>query len=359
MKAGSRLVYFVLLTFISAVATAQVPVQVEAVSARTIVEQVNVTGTVTSPRTAVLSSSVAGLVTDIAVDEGRRVKKGEAILQLDAELPRLALQRSKVEVRQRETVLADAQRRFAEAQSVGPERGVAQTRIDSLSAEVASAEAALAVARIAVREQAALLARHKVNAPFAGVIRERFTELGEWVSPGDGLFELVAMDDLRFDFRVSQNFFGNIKEDTAVEITLDSLPDQTLSGKISAIVPIKDPGSRTFLVRTLANANEAIESLAISPGMSASARFSLDTGRTGTAVSRDSIVRYPDGRMTVWIVKTVDGLPTVSEQAVRSGVEFDGFIEIKEGLADGDRVVSRGNESLQNDQIVNILDSGS
>lgn len=358
MKARSRVLHILVLIFVAAPASAQVPVKVDTVTARTIAEQVNVAGTVTSPRTAVLSTTVAGLVIDIAVDEGRRVNKGEPVLHLDAELPELALERAQLTVRQRETVLADAQRRFTEARNVGPERGIAQTLIDSLRAEVTSAEATLAVARVAVREQAAIVARHSVSAPFAGVIFQRITELGEWVSPGDGLFELVAMDNLRFDFRVSQNFFRDITKDTAVQISLDSVPGQTLSGKISAIVPIKDPGSRTFLVRVLADTSESVGAQAISPGMSTSASFRLDTGRTGIAVARDAVLRFADGRTTVWVVGIRDGLTTVSERTVRSGLEFDGFVEIKDGLAAGDQVVTFGNESLQDGQTVNILHGG-
>ena len=359
MQAGSRARQFLVLIMVTTPAFAQVPVRVAEVTTRSMVEQVSVTGTVTSPRTAVLSAAVDGLVVDISVDEGSRVEQGEAVLQLDAELPKLALESARLEVRQRETVLADAQRRFGEAQRVGPERGIAQTLIDSLEVEVTGAEATLAVARVALRRQAAILARHKVGAPFAGVINQRFTELGEWVSPGDALFELVALDGLRFDFRVAQDFFGAINRDTAVEIALDALPEVTLSGRIQAIVPIKDPATRTFLVRVLADPGEQIESLAISPGNSASARFLLATGRRGMVVPRDAVLRFPDGRMTVWVIKIRDGVTTVAEQIVRSGLEFDGSIEIREGLAASDRVVTYGNESLEDGQAVDIQDGGS
>ena len=358
MKARPRALGAILVAFAATAAVAQAPVRVEAVSTRAIVERVNVTGTVTSPRTAVLSTAVAGLVADIAVDEGRRVDAGDALLSLDAELAELALERSAAEVRQRETALADARRRLDEAVTVGPERGVARTQIASLRAEVAREDASLAASRIAVREQAAIVERHRLKAPFAGVISERHTELGEWVNPGDELLELVATDNLRFDFRVSQDFFADIAGDTAVQITLDSLPGQRLSGRVDAIVPVKNPGARTFLVRVLADAGESIGALAISPGMSASAEFSLDTGRTGIAVSRDAILRFPDGRVTVWIVESREGPAVVRERAVRTGLEFDGYVEVVAGLAAGDRVVTRGNEALQDGQAVTILDGG-
>lgn len=359
MKSALRALSATVCLFVATAAAAQAPVRVEAVSTRAIVERINVTGTVTSPRTAVLSTAVAGLVADIQVDEGHRVAKGDALLSLDAELAELALERSFAEVRGRETALADARRRLDEAEKVGPERGVARTQIESLRAEVAADEALLADSRIATRERAALVKRHRLAAPFDGVISERYTELGEWVNPGDGLLELVATEDLRFDFRVSQDLFGDIAADTEVEITLDSLPGQRLSGVVSAIVPIKDPGARTFLVRVVADASESIATLAISPGMSASARFGLDAGRTGIAVSRDAILRYPDGRVIVWVVESRDGLPIVREQVVRTGLEFDERVEISAGLTAGDRIVTRGNESLQDGQTVRILDGGS
>lgn len=358
MKDGLRIISAIMFTLIATAAAAQAPVHVEPVVTRAIVERVNVTGTVTSPRTAVLSTAVAGLVADITVDEGRRVEAGDAILSLDAELAELALERAFVEVQQRETALADAKRRLDEAERVGPERGIARTQIESLRAEVAGEEGSLAASRIDAREQAAIVERHRLTAPFAGVISERYAELGEWVNPGDALLELVATDNLRFDFRVSQDFFGAIGEDTPVEITLDTLPGEKLPGRINAIVPVKNPGARTFLVRALADASELFASLAISPGMSASAAFSLDTGRKGIAVSRDAILRFPDGRVTAWIVDSRDGVPVVHEQVVRTGLEFEGYVEISAGLAEGDRVVTRGNEALQEGQTVKILDGG-
>ncbi len=143
MSVHHRAVAAVFLLVLPIVAAAQAPEQVEAVSNRAIVRQINVTGTVTSPRTAVLSTAVAGLVAELTIDEGHRVTRGEALLKLDFELAQLALERALAELRQRETAVADARRRFAEAEEVGTQRGIARKQIESLRAEVASDEAAL------------------------------------------------------------------------------------------------------------------------------------------------------------------------------------------------------------------------
>ncbi len=214
----------------------------------------------------------------------------------------------------------------------------------------------LVASQAAAREQQAIVERNTLKAPFAGVISERYAEVGEWVNPGDGLFELVATDNLRFDFRVGQDNFAALSPETPVEITLDAFPDRSIPGYVDAIVPVKSPSARTFLVRVRANTNDTGNGLLITPGMSARGKLNIDTGRGGVTVPRDAILRFPDGRVTVWVVDAGGDLPVVREQVVRTGSEFDGVVEITIGLADGDVVVVRGNEMLQEGQAVSIVD---
>lgn len=88
--------------------------------------------------------------------------------------------------------------------------------------------------------------------------------------------------------------------------------------------------------------------------MSAHGVLQLDAGRTGVVVSRDALLRYPDGRVTVWVVEGDGDGASVTERQVKTGVVFDGRIEI-EGLAAGTRVVTAGNEALQEGQAVRVL----
>ena len=237
MSTHHRSITALFLALLAICAEAQVPVQVETVSNRAIVRQISLSGTVTSPRTAVLSTAVAGLVAELMADEGHRVNTGDPLLKLDAELAELALERALAELRQREIALEDARRRFTEAEKVGSQRGIARTQIESLRAEVTSDETALVASQAAAREQRAIVERHTLKAPFAGVISERLADLGEWVNPGDGLLELVATDNLRFDFRVGQENFATLSPQTPIEITVDALPGRFWSG--SWLTPLR------------------------------------------------------------------------------------------------------------------------
>jgi RND family efflux transporter MFP subunit len=327
------------------------PVGVDQSRTQAVVQVVLVSGTVTSPQSAVLSPSVGGLIERIHVDAGDRVEKGDVVVALDRELDMLDLERVRAEEAQASSELEDSRRRLAEAERVGPERGIPETQIKSLRAEVVRDEAALTAAAAAARQQAAVVRRHDVRAPFAGVVSQRFSDLGEWVSPGDGLIELVATDALRFDFRVPQTYSSRIDNNTEVVLSLDALPDVEIPGRIQAIVPVKDPGARTFLLRVVAESETPV---AVTPGMSARANIRVDTGREAVVVSRDALLLYPDGRKTVWVVDSEGGEATVREQRVETGAEFDGLVEIRSGLDAGLAVVTRGNEALKTGQVVQV-----
>jgi RND family efflux transporter MFP subunit len=325
------------------------PVEIAQSERRPVVQIVSISGTVTSPQSAVLSPSIGGLVNKTLVDAGDRVEKESVLVTLDDELARLNLERAVAERTQSRIALDDAKRRLAEAEKVGPQRGIAETEIKSLRAEVTRNEAALEAAVAAARQQEAVLRRHEVRAPFAGVVSERLAQVGEWVSPGDGLVELVATEDLRFDFRVPQTYYARLDEDTRVDLTLDAVPDEIVPGRIQSIVPVKDPGARTFLLRVVTDAQHR---LPVTPGMSARGAIRIDTHRQAVVVPRDAVLMYPDGRKTVWVVEVEDGESVVHEKRIEAGIEFDGLVEVRSGLEAGLDVVTRGNEALRDGEVV-------
>lgn len=341
----------VLLAPLPASAADAPPVSVAEASEQPIVRVVQVTGTVTSPRSATLSPSVGGLVETLELDAGDRVAAGDVVVGLDAELARLTLEREEARLAQARTGLADALRRLEEAERVGVTQAIPASQIKSIAAEVEQDEAAVAEAEAAVAQQRSVVARHRIRAPFAGVISERLTEIGEWANPGDPLVELVATEDLRFDFRVPQDLYRSIRPDSRVVLLTDALPGASIEGRVDAIVPVKDPGARTFLLRVVADDDAPVP---VTPGMSARGELHLDTERTAVVVLRDALLRYPDGREVVWVVDRDGDLPRVSQRQVTTGLQFDGLIEIRSGLDAGTTVVTRGNEALQDGQTVAI-----
>ncbi len=330
------------------------PVVVERVGERPILRELRLTGTVTAERRARLSVAISGLVADLTVEAGDRVDAGALLLQLDPELAQLRLAAAEAGASQARLRLQDARRRLDEARQLLPQRGIAETAVRDLEAEVEEARSVAAGARAEADLQRALLERHGLRAPFAGVISAKLTDPGEWLDPGQTVFDLVGLQSLRLDFSVAEDYLTWIETGTAVEFALGAMPGERYRGTVRSVVPVAEPGARTFLLRVLPD-REALQDLL--PGMSVTALLSLATGRSGLTVSRDATLRYPDGRVVVWTVDEGEEGPVAREQLVSTGVTFEGQVEIRAGLEAGDRVVVRGNESLRDGQRITLVDN--
>ncbi len=328
------------------------PVKLVDVSEQAIFRGVQLSGTVTAERSARLSVATGGLVTALYADAGSIVAKGDTLLTMDSELAKLQWQSADAAVSKSRHALADAKRRLQEARRLAPQQSIAETEVLNLSAEVSQDEAALQESIATAGYRKGILDRHSLTAPFAGVISRRMTDLGEWLNPGQAVLELVAIDRLRMDFRVPEDYRRAIADNTQINFSLANDNTRKLAATVVAIVPVADPTDRTFLLRAVADDDVS----AMIPGNSVRANLMLATGSSGAVVPRDAVLRHSDGRSIVWVVEDSEQGLVARERLVQPGLSFDGLVEIRQGLSKGDRAVVEGNESLRNGQLVSAAD---
>ena len=334
-----------------ALAQAQLPpVELATVERREIVETLRLSATLTAPRRARLSPDVEGRLVQLDVDAGARVKRGQVLFKLDDELARLELAQAVAFEHEVEADLANAQRRVVEVRELVRKKTFPESEMLNLEAQVDRLGAVLERRQAERAFAAATVARHVYRAPFGGVIAERNAELGERVDTDTNVLLLVATDRLQLDLRVPQQYFRRVEAGTLVRVSVDALADRVIDATVERVVPVSDPGARTFLARALVDNSDG----GLTPGMSVSAQLRIGTARSSEVVPRDALIRYPDGRTTVWVTEIDGDRHVVDERLVKTGLGFDGVIEILEGLSAGERVVTRGNESLQPGQQVRI-----
>jgi RND family efflux transporter MFP subunit len=282
------------------------------------------------------------------VDAGSRVMAGDVLLTLDAELAQLELDGASARVEQAQQALSDANRRLLEVRKLAPQQSIAESLVLDIQAEVAEDEALLREVQAQAALHRATLARHTVRAPFAGVVAAKLTESGEWVTPGQAVFSLISTSELRLDFQVAEDFLPLVGPDTGVDYTVGPDSDVRYEGRFATAVPVADRDDRTFLLRVTPQASNP----GLIPGRSVSATLKIPTGRVGLVVPRDALLRYPDGRAVVWSIDAQGETLTAREVIVKTGLQFDGQVEVREGLNAGDRVVVQGNEALRPGQRV-------
>jgi len=326
------------------------PVETETVRKAPVVRKLELSGTVTSPHVSQISTSVEGLVSAVHYDDGAQVKEGDLLLELDAEMEQAAYDQAVAQAVQAAAEVKDAERRLRIAESLAKRDYGPKNEVEARQAEVEIDKATQEGFLAEQKRRAAILARHTLPAPYDGVISKRMAEVGQWVRPGTAVFELVAMRDFRVDVPIPQDYYARLRQGADVSIEIDALPGEAIPAKIGALIPVSDPDARTFTLRVLPDRHD----IPITPGMSARVTVNLDIGKRDLVVSRDALIRYPDGRITVWVVEG-DGDPmSVTERRIEIGLAFDGMVQVRSGLKEGDRVVVRGNESLREGQTVRL-----
>ena len=328
------------------------PVSVITASMGPVVENLPLTGTVTSEHVTDLSAQISGLVKQVNVDAGDRIHSGDTLVQLDDSQAKLSLDVAKAELNQAQVALNESKRLQREAQQLAKSKNIPLTTVDARNADVLDKAAALETLQAQLRLRQDIIQKHTIKAPFDGVVSRKLTEMGEWTQPGTPLLELVATDKLRLDVQMPQNNFSQIDHKTPVHVELDN--GDSLGANISTIVPVNKPDTRTFLVRLQVDNNNRLI-----PGMSATAIFSIKLDQQAMLLPRDAIVQHPDGRSSVWIVEKQGDNLIAREIQVQLGRSLSNQVIIRSGLDIGRQVVVRGNETLRDGQPVSIIDSPS
>ena len=345
----SSIAIFLFLSLVPLTFAETVPVSVSSPKPAELGEALRFSGSVVALRDANVSVRVDGLVEEIIVDAGVRVKKGQPLLRQDEELAALQYKQALAMQEQAEATKTESARLLSESQRLQKSNHVSQNEVSTRQANFALADAALKSARANAELAAATLKRHTLLSPFDGVVNQRLTDNGEWLSRGDPAFAIVSPEEVVVDVNVPQERYADILSDTSVRLCPDTRPGYCVDASVAAIIPVGNATARAFRVRL--QADGPVDGLL--PGTSAVAEFSISAanGKPRLLISRDALLRHPDGDYSVFVTAQ----DKASRRKITVGREFSGQIEVVEGLQRDDKVVIRGNELLSDGQDIRIV----
>lgn len=285
------------------VAKAQEPIKVDVIYPQQFENKQTIvlTGTVAAKQHASLAPLESGLVATLDVEVGDRVTAGQPMLTLDSKLIELEVKGAAAAVKVAEVDWQESKRLYEEAQRLSAKSVVAKTLVDERAALIASAKAQLATVEASLSLQQERLNRHRLLAPFDGVIAQRNVDVGEWVTPQTAVLTLVAQNDLRLVVAIPQQYYRQLSEhlDVSIQVTPDAVGTESFDATLSRLVPVSDPINRTFTAQI-----DLPDNLTLVSGMSARAEIALpNTGQAGVILPRAAIKQHPDGGSSVFVVE--------------------------------------------------------
>ena len=314
--------------------SAAVPVEAAKVIAAPLSEQVTAVGTLLSNEAVTVSSEIPGRLSEIHFQEGQPVEKGAALFTLDDSVYRAQL--------------ADAEAKLKLAEQTHKRTSTLFTNKYATAQSADESASNLAVSTAAVELARVQLEKAHIVAPFSGIVGLRHVSVGEYITAGQALVNLEAIDPVKADFRVPEGFLPAIKVGQISSIKVDAFPGDGFDGKIYAIDPRLDVAGRSLLVRALVpNTDQRLR-----PGLFARVTVFLQLKEDALSVPEQAIVPQGDSQ---FVFKIVDGKAKLTKVVI--GTRREGRVEIVDGLAAGDEVVTAGQLKIRDGSAVSIVNA--
>ena len=317
--------------------TAAGPVVVESalVRVRPLSEDVEAVGSLRSRQGTVVRAEVGGRVTQINFRDGQRIRKGQLLVQLDDRLQRAQVQQAQAE-------LSIAQANHKRNSELVAQGFISQRGVDESAAAVQVAQARAELAR-------ATAARLRVLAPFDGVAGLRNISVGDYLKEGSDIVNLEDMAAMYVDFRLPERLQARVRPGQSARVQVEALPDRAFAAVVQAVDPQIDADGRSLNVRGCID-NRLLQ---LRPGMFARVNTRLGDDRPALMVPEEAIVSQGGRQSVIRLLRAEgkDGQPGWTSQRadVQTGTRLAGQVEIVRGLADGDRIVTAGQQRIQRD----------
>jgi membrane fusion protein (multidrug efflux system) len=316
----------------------QPPAEVSATiaTAESWLPEIKATGSIEAVNGIRVANEVPGVVKKINFESGDRVKAGDVLIQLDAEIDEAA-------VRTRRADAQLARQEFQRISDLLPRQAVSQSRYDE-------AKASLDAAQARVNEAEAQLNKKTIRAPFDGAVGLRLVDRGEYLPTGAAIVEINMLDPIYADYTLSEKELSRLDTGYDVAVTVAAVPEKIFEGKVTAINSSVNPTTRTVRVRaTLANPERILR-----PGMFATIATRQPEPVVVITLPRTAISYNTYGDFVFVIEENDDGDLVVNRRTVTTGNTRDGRAVVTEGLKEGEQVVSKGLLRLRAGQKVTI-----
>nr|WP_018240240.1 efflux RND transporter periplasmic adaptor subunit [Ensifer sp. BR816] len=294
---------------------------------------------------AVIASETSGLrVTDVLVDVGSVVTKGQTLIRLSQESVLADLRKQAAAVETAKANLAKAKANADRARQLRPSGAISDEKIAERLTDEQMAKASLESQKAALDNQKIKLAQTTVTAVDDGLITSRTADLGAVVSTGTELFRLVRQQRVEWQAEISARYLSRISEGLSVEV--NGPDERPIQGKVRLVGPsVNTETGRAIVYVTLPTD--------VHPRVGLYVTGSIEIKTTSALAVPETAIVFRDG---ISYVFTVGDDRRVRRVRAETGRRKNGEVEIVSGIDPSSRVVASGGAFLSDNNLVNIAE---
>ena len=300
-------------------------------------------GNVTTKNLLMIYPEYSGVLTNVYVKEGQKVRKGEILAKIDVGGLSQQLAQLKIQSELAKTTFERQQRLWD--QKIGSEMQYLQAKSNYEAQDQAIAQLEQQVAKTIVR------------APFSGTIDDVVTEQGSVVMPGQSeLMRIVNLDNMYIVTDVPEKYISQITRNKKVEVEFPIL-GKKIDSKVRQVGYFINPNNRTFKVEiSIPN-----EERSIKPNLTAKLKINDYTNENALLIPQGIISENASGEQYIYVIKDkVGNDEAIAEKTViETGLTQGDLIEVTNGLEKGDEIIMEGARSVNDGQKGKIINQDS
>lgn len=308
-----------------------VPVEVAAVSRRPIAASYTGTAPLEARAESQVVAKTSGVALAVMVEEGQRVRAGQALMRLDPDRARLQAAQSAAQ-------LAKLEANYRRSIQLSRQQLISANDLDQLKYDLENARAVNNLANLE-------LSYASVVAPISGVVASRSIKPGNFVQINTPILRIVDDSRLEAVLNVPERELATLKPGQPVQMRVDAMPGKAFTGVVDRVSPVVDGGSGTFRVICAFSGEGALQ-----PGMFGRIRIDYDRRADALVVPRIALLD-DQGDPAVFAVRNGKAV----RAPVTIGYTEGEWTEVRSGLKAGDQVVTAGKVALRDGSDVQVI----
>ncbi|NEX20345.1 efflux RND transporter periplasmic adaptor subunit [Thiorhodococcus mannitoliphagus] len=303
------------------------PVFVAEVRVEPLTERVEALGTLRANESVAITSNVTETISIVHFEDGQRVNAGALLVEMTSAEEHALLEEAQVRVN-------EAERQYKRVKSLVAQRSASESLLDERKRDLDTTRAVL----VALESR---LADRIIKAPFNGVLGLRNISRGALVEPGD---LITTLDDdrlMKLDFSVPSLYLSDLEPGLKIEATTAAFGNEVFTGVVSGVDSRIDPITRSIIVRALVpNPNAKLR-----PGLLMQVEL-LTNPRQSLVIPEAALLHEGEKHFVMALTQDDQGT-TAERRDILIGTRQPGLVEVREGIAEGERVVIDGNDKIR------------
>ena len=290
--------------------------------------EIEAVGTTQANESVEITSKASNTITAIRFEEGEEVERGEVLVEMDDAQARAALAEAQAS-------LARSKGQYDRSRNLQSSQVLSVADLELVEASLKADEARVAAAQARLDDTV-------IRASFRGRTGFRRVSVGSFVSPGSVITTLDDTSVIKLDFTVPETYLFVLRRGLPITAVAAGLPDRTFKGAVTNLDSRVDPVTRSVTVRAELDNPDGV----LRQGMFMTVALQGEVSPT-LLVPEEALV--PErGKTYVFVVHDA----VVARREVRTGKRKPGFVEIVDGVREGERVVVDGTQHVRDGTVV-------